>query len=92
MCERERILFKLQDLYTEIAKLRHDFENIPAQDVSILRNRINATQKLVQDFYAMVSEVRALATGLSEEVSKTDEKVEDKFSEFVAELKKQSKT
>ena len=89
MCEHERILFKLHDLYTEIDKLRNGLESISASDVSDLRNRINATQRLVQDFYAMVAEVRATANGA---VLATDKKVEDKLGEFVNELKKQTET
>ena len=89
MCEHERILFKLHDLYTEIEKLRSGLESISASDVSYLRNRINATQRLVQDFYAMVAEVRATANGA---VLATDKKVEDKLGEFVNELKKQSES
>ena len=89
MCERERILFKLHDLYTEIDKLRSGLESISVSDVSDLRNRINATQRLVQDFYAMVAEIRATANGA---VLATDKKVEDKLSEFVNELKKQTET
>ena len=89
MCERERILFKLHDLYTEIDKLRSGLESISVADVSDLRNRINATQRLVQDFYAMVAEIRATANGA---VLATDKKVEDKLNEFVSELKKQTET
>ena len=89
MCEHERILFKLHDLYTEIEKLRSGLESISASDVSDLRNRINATQRLVQDFYAMVAEVRATANGA---VLATDKKVEDKLGEFVNELKKQTES
>ena len=92
MCERERILFKLHNLYTEIEKLRSGLESISVSDVSDLRNRINATQRLVQDFYAMVAEIRATANGAVLEVNKTDKKVEDKLSEFVNELKKQTET
>ena len=92
MCERERILFKLHDLYTEIEKLRNGLERISVSDVSDLRNRINATQRLVQDFYAMVAEVRDTANGAVLEVSKTDKKVEDKSTEFVSEWKKQTET
>ena len=87
MCERERILFKLHDLYTEIDKLKSGLESISVADVSDLRNRINATQRLVQDFYAMVAEIRATANGA---VLATDKKVEDKLNEFVSELKKQT--
>ena len=89
MCESQRVLFKLHDLYTEIEKLRNGLESISVSDVSDLRNRINATQRLVQDFYAMVAEVRATANGA---VLATDKKVEDKLSEFVNELKKQTET
>ena len=87
MCERERILFKLHDLYTEIENLRNGLESISVADVSDLRNRINDTQRLVQDFYAMVAEIRATANGA---VLATDKKVEDKLNEFVSELKKQT--
>ena len=87
MCERERILFKLHDLYTEIDKLRSGLESISVADVSDLRNRINATQRLVQDFYGIVAEIRATANGA---VLATDKKVEDKLNEFVSELKKQT--
>ena len=90
MCERERILFKLHDLYTEIEKLRSGIESISQSDVSDLRNRINAAQRLVQDFYAMVAEIRATANGAVIEVNKTDKKVENKLSEFVNELKKRT--
>ena len=92
MCERERILFKLHDLYTEIENLRNGLESISVADVSDLRNRINATQRLVKDFYGIVTEIRATANGAVLEVNKTDKKVEDKLSEFVSELKKQTET
>ena len=90
MCERERILFKLHDLYTEIEKLRSGLQSISQSNVSDLRNRLNATQKLVEDFYGMVAEIRATANGAVIEVNKTDKKVENKLSEFVNELKKQT--
>ena len=90
MCEHERILFKLHDLYTEIEKLRSALESISQSDVSSLRNRLSATQQLVQDFYGMVAEIRATANGAVIEVNKTDKKVENKLSEFVNELKRQT--
>ena len=89
MCESQRVLFKLHDLYTEIEKLRNGLESLSVSDVSDLRNRVNATQRLVQDFYAMVAEVRATANGA---VLATDKKVEDKLSEFMNELKKQTES
>ena len=92
MSERERILFKLHDLYTEIEKLRSGLESISQWNVSDLRNRLNATQQLVQDFYGMVAEIRATANGAVIEVNKNDQKVVNKLSEFVNELMRQTKT